>query len=66
MEQTAYGTKNDKKSPFFSTTGIDSGLYNKKKNRNLMPLTAIKTKPKFSIFFLLLSKRHKKEIIVMR
>ena len=65
MEQIAYGTKNDKKSDFFSATAIENGLYNRKKKRNLIPLITKKTKPKVSLLFLLLSKSQRKEMMVI-
>ena len=66
IEQIAYGTKNDKKNTFFSTAVIENGLYSRKKKRNLIPLIAKKTKPRVSLFFLILSKSHRKENMVIK
>ena len=66
MEQIAYGTKNDKKSAFFSNNVIENGLYNRKKKINLIPLIAKKTKPRVSLLFLLLIKSQRKETMVIR
>lgn len=54
------------KSAFVSVTGIERGLYIRKKKKNLIPLINIKTNPSFSLFFLLMRRSHKKEAIVTK
>ena len=61
IEQIAYGTKNDKKSAFFSNNVIENGLYNRKKRKNLIPLIAKKQNQGFRFYFCFLSKAREKK-----